>query len=258
MRSYAYENYKGDGNYLYLCAAKDDESPVYLAEKLAEESVNLIFDEVGKTDPREMAEKIAGASACLFFFSEEAVTSVAFRNRVNHAVACEKKIVSLRPTYISLAHGMEMQLANDPTLTYAGPEWTIHQLQEMGFLTEEVRGERPKEAYRGSTKALLAVVIAAAIFVAALNIYWKKQEEKTIAYYAGETLEELDLSNAGLTSLSGIENVIVKDLDISGNPAITDFSLLLSENGPETVRISQDMLKFGHLLKDRVRLVITK
>ena len=258
MKPFAYENYTGEGKYLYLCTTGEEDAPIYLAEKLAEEPVNLVLDIVGKEAPAEMAEKIAGASACLFFFSTGAVTSVAFRNRVNHAVACGKTVVCLRESFVDLAHGMEMQLANYPAFVYAGPEWTIHQLKEKKILTPEVAGEMPKKVWKGTGKYLVIAAVMAAIAVLVLNVYWDRQDRKTIVYYEGQTMESLDLSDAGLITLSGIEKISVKDLNISGNPAITDFSPLLLPGGPETVRISQDMLKYGHLLKDNVRLVITK
>lgn len=258
MKPYLYENYKGDGAFVYLCTAGDDDAPIYLAERMAEMHVNLVLDVVGISDPREMAEKIAAASACLFFFSSEAVTSVAFRNRVNHAIAAGKKLISLRSSFVELAHGMEMQLANYPMLVYSGPEWTIGQLKKEGYLPPEVIGDAPKKVKKKITGYIVAaVLLLLAAFLVPKFLSWY-QGRKVIATYEGQTLEKLDLSDAGLATLSGIEKVMVKDLDISGNTELTDFSPLLTENGPETVRISQDMLEYAQTLKDKVRLVITR
>lgn len=283
---FAYQNYSGpESSLLFVCDRAGRDRAASLANRIVRDGGRVIFDLVGAKEseggfctPETAAQAIETGGRPVFFLTGAAVSQLEFRNRINFALSLKKKPLCLKMEEFELEQGLDMQLANAQVENWTSETEAMELLTKEELFTQEILGggQLPRKADR---KKKLLVLLGLLLLVLGTGLGAAKIVQDRIAYFrspayvlrnadgqeyldasvykeeglealAGKNIGELDLTDAGLTDISALENVQVRILDLAGNPGIHDMYPLLKVKGLEEVRVSQDMLNYIYMVKD--------
>jgi len=292
-RKYAYENYIGDGDFIFIsCTKADRTKAVSLAENLAGDGIKVFFDiadEVKSKSPEKIAEAIDKCESGIFFISEKACENLAFRNEINYALEIKKDIFCISCDDKAFTHGLDMQLANIPQDTWEDTcyEELCGKLKEHQIITQDTMGGTPVKKNVNVTKQIVfaaIIVVAIALFIfGAIRIvenrvaYYQSAEwilrdadgseylnisiygEDGVKALQGKTIGELDLSGSNIEDLSGIAGINVNVVNVSDCANLHSLKPLMQCENIKTIKLSQDMLKYAYGLRGQgVEIEVTK
>ena len=283
-KKYSYENYLGEEDFVFMrCANADRAKSVKLAEKMTESGIQLFFDIQGSRDaevPSKIAEAIDKCETAVFIMSKKACDSLEFRNNINYAIEQKKHIVCIRLDREEFSHGLDMQLANIPTVDYKEYDLLEKELIDREVITQDVKGAKPvkRNVNQGKQFLLVAVIVVAAAAFALgakamiqdrVNYYnsaeylfrdadgsdylnVSKYGEEAIQALEGKTVQELDLSGSTINTLEGIQKINIEVLDITDCNNLRRLDQLNGCINLHTVRLSQNLIKYipnelGHI-----------
>lgn len=271
MKRSAYRSYTGTEPFLFLKACKSDSAAALaLIDKLVSEGVRVYFDLCGTSDAQpyeQTADAIRRCDCAIFILSEKACDSLEMRNAVNYALEIKAKLICFNTDGGKLSHGLDMQLANVTVLPYDG-NTAMDGLLSHECLTQSVMGggmerrnvNRKKQLVLAAIVVMIAALLALGGSFAKQRIDYYRSAEYAlrdadgseyiniaaygsdgIAALAGKSVKELDLTDGGFTELTGIMNVGVETLILTGNPELTDLHEIFYCEGLQRLEISQDM-----------------
>jgi len=289
MIDYAYENYIGDRDFVFIRCAKSDKGKcTTLVNRVAQSGVKVFFDVQGSKDsekPAKVAQAIYCCETALFFISKKACASLDYRNSINYAMEINKNTVYVALEDDPLAHGLEMQLANVPRIDLS--EDIEEALKEHEVITQDVLGGEPVRKHVDIRKKILMwgaiAILVIAFVIAAMAIVKNRVEYYNSAEYAlrnvsgseyvniasygqeglnalsGMSIGELDLSGSDISDLAGIQDVAVEALNVSDCSGLHDLKPITGCKTLRRVKISQDMLKYArNLLNNGIEFEVTK
>lgn len=273
--------YEGNNPYIFSrCAPEDNLTVQIIMKELYERRCRVWHDHTDSGNAKraqEVAEHIVSAELVVFFVSEKALYSQDFRKNINYALDTKKNMICiyLKPT--KLIKGMEMQLANIPSITWSefkDDDAFIHALYAMQGFTHELRGEDappPPDPPRISPIRTVAISLFALLVIAAVGagVYGVKHgwfnapvdpyvalkelreaeyldisafDSGALPYLEGKRFGTLVATDMGLTTIESLALVDCKVLNISHEPDITTLAPLLENSTLTTVKVSEDMM----------------
>jgi len=289
MIDYAYENYIGDRDFIFIrCCKSDNDRCIPYVHKLVQSGVKVFLDVQGSKSgekPSRVAQAIACCETALFFISKRSCESMEFRNGINYAMEINKPTVYVALEEDPLAYGLEMQLANVPRIAYS--EDIEDKLKEYEVITQNVLGGeavrkqvdiRRKVLMWGAIAVLVMTFIIAAVAIVRNRVAYYNSpqyalrdadgsEYVNIAAYgedgikalAGMTIGELDLTGSDVNDISGIRNMTVEILNVTDCNQLHNLKYIRGCPGLGRVKLSQDMLKYAYdLMYEGIEFEVTK
>ncbi len=273
LEKFEYKNYIGSG-FVYVGAAScDKKAATVIGNYFVKSGIKTFFDMKGAKDAEEarvVADAIEGASGVIFLISRDACESLEFRNAVNFALSIHKSIVCVKLDDLDYSKGLEMQLANVPSLRFESEEKLIEDLKKDYFITQDVLGHENEKKNvnlkKQITVAALVLVMAVGFIVGSTAIvknriaYYNSAEYilrdvdgaeyVNIAKYgadglkalAGKSVTELDLTDGNFDSLFGIESITAETVNITGLNGVDNLDYIFYCDGLKKIKLSQDML----------------
>lgn len=289
-KKFSYENYIGNEDFVFMrCVKADSAKATMFAERMVVAGIKLFFDIQGNKDsenPGTIAKAIKQSETVLFFMSKKACDSLEFRNNINFALEQKKHIVCIRLDNEEFTHGLDMQLANIPTIEYNDYEKLENKLEELEVITQDVLGATPVKINVNKTKQLiLATVIVVVIIGFAFGAnaiirnriqYYNSAEymfrdadgsdylnvskyaEEAIKVLEGKKVKELDFTGSEINSLEGIQKIDIEILNIADCNNLRRIDQLQGCPNLHTVRINQNLINLipeslGHIEFEIVR-----
>lgn len=220
---------------------------------------------------KDAAEAIANCKTAIFCLTKQGIDSLAFRNKINFALALGKSIVCINADGCTLANGLDMQLANADFVKCESAEQIVDDLLNGGKITQDMIGEplqiKKKSAKKTRLGAIAIMVITTIlIFIACAGVVvWQRTSPKyllkdvdgaeylcvsqfnddALAYLEGMHIGRLDMSNGNFNDVSALALAYVKEIDVSGNKNIASLWPLIQCEGLEKVIIDRSMLRFA-------------
>ena len=275
-KHFSYLPYSGVGDYAYFgCGAVDEPIAAEVLEILAVRGFNFSCDSIGSKlaeTPEHRANSIANCSGAVIFLSEKSIEALGFRNAINYLLSLRKPLICVKIGNFKLGHGLDMQLANIPMISYDTADGTAEDLLQSGVLTYDMVGEPMERVInnRKRTYIILGMFITAIIiFALSVGAVIKKHNSAeyilsdadgsayvNIAQFgddgltamSGKSVDELDLSGGEYSSLTAIKNVSAKTVNVSDISPELALWPLTQVKGIETVKISQDQVIYGREL----------
>jgi len=225
-------------------------------------------------DAKEAAEAISDCKTAIFFLTKQGIDSLAFRNKINYALAVGKSIVCVNVDECILANGLDMQLANVTFIKCDSPKEIVDELLQDGKITQDMIGEPLQMKEKNAKKSKLApiaIMVTAAILIflsCAGVVVWQRTSPKyllkdvdgaeylcvsqfdddALVYLEGMHIGKLDMSNGDFKDVSALSNVFVKEVDVTGNENIASLWPLTQCEDLEKVIIDRSMLRYASTL----------
>ena len=279
MKQFKYISYGGPEDYIFIrCHSHDAKRIIPFVNELIDKEIRVYFDCADSKDehsPAEISAAIKNAELCIFALSPEALEDLDFRNSINFAFTNYKRLLCFRLTDKDLGHGMDMQLANVPMFKNENDLLNAILNDEHN---DRFTGEGQKQIEENTTRKIMTFVLLTLsliflfIFGYAIidRINYNNSPEyqlsnlediqyldftsysnEDLVYLSGKNIDYIDFRNMHLSSLNGIEDIGVKEINISNNPELTTIEPILASDSIEIVHLSQDMLEYADALYDR-------
>ena len=278
---FGYLPYIGPEGFVFLRAHLGDAGlACALADELVKRGVRVFCDISGGKGgalPEEVAAGIQNCEAAFFVLTKDACESLDFRNSINYALKEKKRVVCVRPADFVPGYGLDMQLANVPSLPPGDAGETAAALEADGYLPDSVKGPglvaRPEPGSR--RKLSLAVLAAAGVLLIAGALIARDRveylnsaeyqlrnvdgveyldismyDDSALSLLDGKTIGTLYMENMGAKDISAISEVNVTNVDLAHNPDIETLEPVTGAGGIESVTVSQDMLDRAKPLVD--------
>lgn len=272
-KQFRYLPYTGIGDFAYIgCGSVDESAAATVADILVNRGFRLSCDSCGgkfAQSPAALAETIAHCGGAVVFLSEKSIESLAFRNVINYLLSLRKPLVCVRLGEFQLGYGLDMQLANIPMLVLDSPKETSEALIQSGVLTQTMVGEgMEKRKFNRKRNIIMMAMVALTVLSFGLYLGSVIRERTSAAYIlrntdgsnyvniakygdegivamAGKTVGELDLSGGTFSTLLNIQEVSATTINVSDIPSNVALWPLLRVKGIQTVKISQDQVKYA-------------
>lgn len=283
---FSYLPYLGVNSFAYFgCTIDDIEIAEPIANVLVNKGFRLYLDARGTKQERsviELSNSIEESKGAIVFLSKKSIESLAYRNIINNLISLNKKTIFIKIGEFDLTYGLDMQLANLNVIPYTNYDEIVDALLSSEILTQDMIGEGMEKRETSHKKAYIMVamvVVCLLIFVfSAISIVNKMNsaeyilkdvndlEYLNIAEYGdvaievlkGRNFDELDLSFGAFESLNGLEDINVKTINVSDITNDLSLSSLKNIKGLQTVKISQNQIKYADELSDGgIRVIIT-
>lgn len=273
MGKWNYMPYYGPEPYLYIRAHKNDEKAgLALANQLLGRNYRVFFDVVNENEPEDTAAGILNCHKAVFFLRKEAEESLDMRNSINYALKEKKDVFIIKEKGYAPGHGLDMQLANIPSVLSDHTETIVEELEQQGVLKEDMIGDglklKPEDKRKKWTILLLAAGIVLLLIASSFIIHERIRYVNSPAYIfrdfegsdyldismfkedvlevlSGKQIGTLYMENMDIRNVSAIQDIDVTYVDIAHNPNVTTLWYLTRCRNIECVTISQDMLRFS-------------
>ena len=177
--------YRGDGPYVFVCYAHEDQAPVFAEmRRLNETGVNVWYDEgiaPGSEWTQELADAIEGCRQLVFFVSGASVESRHCRNEVQYALDRGKPVVAVYLEDTELPGGLQLAIG----LTQAIHKHALAADVYADKMSRALSERAPVEAMRvsdDSGRGVAVWVLAAfglfAACMVALVVLWPRDAEE--------------------------------------------------------------------------------
>ena len=273
LEKFEYKNYIGSG-FVYVGAASCDKKvATSIGNYLVKSGINVFFDMKGAKDAdnaKVVAEAIDASSKAIFLISKSACASLEFRNAVNYALSIHKDILVIKLDDAGYTGGLEMQLANIPSIRFMTEENLVDELREREIITQDILGSG-NEKKNVNLKKQITVIALAVVMIVGFIVGSTIIVKNRIAYYnsaeyilrdadgaeyiniakygseglealAGKSVKELDLTDGNFDSLFGIESITAETVNITGLNNVDNLDYVFYLNGLKKIKLSQDML----------------
>lgn len=282
---FSYLPYKGNDSFLFFGCTKDDETIASnVADKLVSKGFRLFVDSRGSKNEvsfEELSNALNNCDGAIIFLSKKSIELLSYRNEINNLLRLKKNIVCVKIGNFELSHGLDIQLANVPIISYTDIDDITYKLFETKVLTQDMIGQGMENRTSNKGRFYIAfslILVSVLIFVICVTMFVNQRnsakylladvdgnEYLNISQFGdeafdilnGKSIGELDLAGGDFTSLDKVIEIKVKKINVSDISSDISLSPLCNIEGLEIVKIDQGQLQYAdELCEAGLRVIV--